>query len=352
MIEAIIPILIVCIALVGINIRHDGEALSINQANSVKGIAALLLVVVYIREVLDIMPISYRILAGGGYLLVSVFFFYSGYGITKKGKTNARYVESSVPKRILYLIELIVVSEIIYYCVHITLFGRRVELLDLIKCITGLTMLNGALWTVTAMVIILVCIWGLIKLDFFVQSKNRYTIISAIGVIVYILITLLRGRRGAWEMQSCFAFSLGAFLAESEGQGKICAVVKRTRSAVMFTVIFCVAFIAPYIFEFLIKRDSMVIRITFGTIASLSFILLMIFILERVKIENRFTRYIGTLFTEIYVFHGLVLNLLKFYFPSLFCGENSLMVSIICIVTALIVAIGVKKIEKILKRED
>lgn len=78
----------------------------------------------------------------------------------------------------------------------------------------------------------------------------------------------------------------------------------------------------------------------------------MIFILERVKIENRFTRYIGTLFTEIYVFHGLVLNLLKFYFPSLFCGENSLMVSIICIVTALIVAIGVKKIEKILKRED
>lgn len=60
MIEAIIPILIVCIALVGINIRHDGEALSINQANSVKGIAALLLVVVHIREVLDIMPISYR----------------------------------------------------------------------------------------------------------------------------------------------------------------------------------------------------------------------------------------------------------------------------------------------------
>ena len=83
MIEAIIPIAIVCIALVGISRRCNGEALSINQANSVKGIAALLLVVVHIREVLDVMPISYRILAGGGICLSQCFSSIQDMGLQK-----------------------------------------------------------------------------------------------------------------------------------------------------------------------------------------------------------------------------------------------------------------------------
>lgn len=110
-------------------------------------------------------------------------------------------------------------------------------------------MLNGALWTVTAMLIIQVCIWILAKLNFACKEKYQYTVIFAIGVIIYIIVTLLRGRRGAWEMQSCFAFVLGVFFVEAEEQIRI--IIKRTSSTFTFLVLFNVTFIAPYLFEVL-----------------------------------------------------------------------------------------------------
>jgi peptidoglycan/LPS O-acetylase OafA/YrhL len=326
--------------------REREDALSISQGNSVKGIAALLLVVVHIREVLDVMPISYKILATGGYLFVSIFFFYSGYGITKKQRSDGNYVSERLPKRILYLLELTVGSEILYYCVYVAAFGREIELLDALKCITGITALNGALWTVTAMLIIQACIWMLEKVGFLRNYKYRYTVMSVIGVIAYIAITLLRGRRGAWEMQSCFAFSLGCLFAEAENQMRETA----QKQKFLFAAVFVIAFIAPYISEFLLRKDVLIVRVVFGTLASLTFILLMVSILEQVKIGNRVTRYFGSMFTEIYIFHGIVLKVLKFYLPNLFNGNANLLASVISLAVVLLLTCGIKRVEDEVKQ--
>lgn len=341
MIEMIVPIIIGAIALVGITKNQDGLYLSVEQGNSLKGISALLLVIVHIRERLMYIPISYKGLASIGFCLVAAFFFYSGYGIIKQAIYKPRYITERLPRRIIYLIELIVVSEIIYYVIDILVFNREFSYIDMIKCITGYTMLNGAMWTVVAMLVIQIVLYCVCV----VRNNNKnYSLISAIGVIVYIAFTLLRGRRGAWEMQSCLAFVLGAFIAEHESV--INKKINDSKSIFKYLILFLITYSMPYIIRFLFNQDLLVVRVLFGSICSCAFIMIMLWLTNRVKISNSFTKYIGTMFTEVYLFHGIILDLMKFYYPSYFASNDSTILSIIL----LFIVVGVSALIKELKR--
>ncbi len=98
MANAVIIIFIVGGALYGAKSRVDDDALSLQQGNCLKGVAALLLVLIHINLSLTYTS-AYSILSAGGYLFVTIFFFYSGYGIIKKQKGNADYITKKLPKK-------------------------------------------------------------------------------------------------------------------------------------------------------------------------------------------------------------------------------------------------------------
>lgn len=340
MIEAIVPLLIIMISLIGIKRRKEEDFLSIEQGNALKGISALLLVVVHIRERLEVVPVSYRILAGGGYLLVSVFFFYSGFGIVKQSLTKEHYVLDRLPKRILYLIEIIIGSEMVYYAFAVVLFGRSFSALDMLKCVIGIEMVNGALWTVFAMLILQAIYYFCYRLGF-----RNYTLIAVIGWAIYIFISVLRGR-GSWEMQSCCSFVLGAYIAQNEKK----TVEKYSKNIVLLItsfIVFIASFMAPYIFEYWLYEDLMLIRVVAGTIASLSFTALMLFVVNKVIISNGIIIYTGTLFTEIYLWHGLIIDIVKKAYPSAFqAGRHYAVLSVLIIMLVVTIAAIVKSAKK------
>lgn len=329
MIEALVPIIIIAIALIGVNKREYCDYLSIEQGNSLKGIAALLLVVVHIRERLIPMPIAYKVLASIGFYLVAVFFFYSGYGIVKKAINDPEYVKK-FSRRELYLGYLIVVSELVYYSIHIIIFNREFKVFDMIKCITGVTMLNGAMWTVVAMLVIQL----ILHLGLYTKIKN-FTLLSIIGIIIYIVFALLRGR-GAWEMQSCIAFALGAFVAEHKG--KFDLKIDNGKSIFKYIVVFLLSYLSPYIIRYFIDEDMLAIRVLFGSICSCAYILIILWVVKRVKIINVSTKYVGKMFTEVYLFHGIILDLCRFYYSSYFTSNNSTILSFVLILVVLVIS--------------
>lgn len=317
MIESIVPALIIILSLIGVKRRKadDLSFLSLEQGNALKGVAALLLVIVHIRERLAIVPAAYKALAAGGYLLVAIFFFYSGYGITKKGTKEASYITARLPKRILYLIELILISETIYYGANVLLFGREFDYLDFLKCIFGITMLNGAMWTVVAMLIIQIVIF--IGRKIFKNMKLSY--LAAAGCLIYILITALRGR-GAWEMQSCLAFYMGAVIAEHEDY--VADSLHKCIPVIFAAVIFVVSFSVPYAIEHFTGTDNKLLRVVAGSIASITFLYCVLWLVSKIRIQNKAIVFLGTMFTEIYIWHGLILDLMKLCMPVLFEKES------------------------------
>jgi len=331
MTEILVLISIVITALWGFRKRGNTLYLSNSQGKIVKGISALFLVIIHIRQRLEVMPVTYRLLATGGYLFVSMFFFYSGFGITKNSFKDPDYLIKRLPRRIIYLFGLIFVSEVVYYLFSITLFENVFSVLYMIKCILGIRMLNGACWTLVAMIIIQMVFFLL-----FCLGSDRLFVNAVVGCVVYILISVLRGR-GAWEMQSCGAFVLGVLVAEKEDKFKELLEKRFFSYVVLFA--FVVSFSAPYISESITGRDYLFVRVFFGTIASVSFVISAILALSKVELYNGLIVLLGNISTEVYLWHGLIIDIMKKIIPGAFAeGSSYVLITFAILICVIIVS--------------
>lgn len=195
--------------------------------------------------------------------------------------------------------KMIAFSEFIYYVADVVLFKRESNIIDAIKCITGLSMINGAMWTICAMIVIQLVIYFM-KVS--LKSNSSYVLASLAGCIVYIFITIVRNR-GPWEMQSCCAFIIGAYVAEHES--KVRTMLKDKYRSIVFSSVsvFTFAFVMPYIAEMLFEYDYAAIRVVLGTISSSSFIIVMLCMISKMRIGNRSIQFVGEIATEIYFIH-------------------------------------------------
>ncbi len=332
MIEAVVPLCVAALAFLGVKKRVDSYYLSNEQGKVIKGVFALLLVIIHIRQRLEVMPVSYRLLASGGFLLVSVFFFYSGFGIAKKTMNEADYIKNRLPIRIIYLAGLIVVSEIVYYFFSICYFKNSFLLKDMFYSFLGIKMLNGACWTIVAMIIIQLIFYILYRC-----GSDRLTWNAIAGCVIYVAFSIARGR-GVWEMQSCGAFVLGVAFAENEDA--LSELFKNKIKFIISILLFVIAFSTPYIWEYYSAQDYIWVRILFGTVASCSFVLILFFVLYRIKLSNHTIVLIGNVSTEIYLWHGLIIDVVKKECPDCF-GRNGNYICISALILCLVLFIAV-----------
>ena len=118
------------------------------------------------------------------------------------------------------------------------------------------------------------------------------------------------------------------------------------RATSLFTVVvFILTFIIPYVSEAILNTDLLIVRFFFGTISSCSFIVIMLCFLWSYRTENYFTRYVGTLFAEIYLFHGIIIDLYRYYCPVMFGQVNCIFISLIILISVVFSASAIKKIE-------
>ena len=176
--------------------------------------------------------------------------------------------------------------------------GKEYDLPSVIKAVFGINLLNGAMWYIVALLII----YSATILFSAFNRNGGYTLIAVLAVGTYVLISALRGR-APHEMQSCIAYVIGAYYAEDVERKSN----KKMYNPLLLLEMFCVSFAAPYIFRHF-WVDSSVIRVVFGSLSSVFFVMLLIFMLEKVKIENEFLVQIGKVSTEIYLSHQLVIS--------------------------------------------
>ena len=150
-------------------------------------------------------------------------------------------------------------------------------------------------------------------------------------------------------MQSCFAFVLGVFAAENEKMLE--KITSQKRCFYIFFLSFGISFGFPYLSRTLLQQDFNCVRIFFGSVCSVSFMLCLLCIFRRIKIINPLTKYLGTIFTEIYLFHGIILDVAKKFFYKDFCSSNSIVLSVIMLFVVCTFAHVIKKLEILIKQK-
>ncbi|MCD7890152.1 MAG: acyltransferase [Oscillospiraceae bacterium] len=322
---------------------HD--TLSIAQSQVIRGLAAVLLVCVHIGNVLDYAGIYGSLLSPFGYLLVGIFLFYSGYGISLGLKKRNNKIDRSkyIAKHLIKYILLMIVVEGLYYVEYLAFSKETFSFLKMVKHLAGWDMLAGQMWTILTLVIIYATMIILFQLF---DWNGKEILISVICIGVYVFYLLLRGRP-FHEMQSCVAFVLGVAVASVPGlSAKIIPKQGKVKLIAVLVATVCFAFSNLVIYGVrYFWNDYHIVRVSMGWISVISFLVLLFNFLDVFVVGNKVLSKFGSVSTEIYLLHVFVINLFCWSFPQYFKSADSSLLSLLIIVVTVLLSFIVVKVK-------
>jgi len=280
-----------------------------------------------------------------GYLMVAVFLFFNGYGSFLSVKTKKDYLKGYPVKRILPLVFLFYLVQIIFTVTRY-LIGERISGKQAAYYLSGAQLSNPNAWYI----IMLPFFYLVFYLAFRILKSDAAAIIV---IFVCFIAYLLAGTRidhndwwicGEWWYNSAIFFPVGILFAKH--RDKIIAHLKRhyklylVLSILLLYPLFALSEVAQGIFSYygetwgapdtvLRRRICLLSQI----LVAFDFVFVSLMIGLKVRIGNRFLKFMGGLTLEFYLIHGLFVELCDHEFdggvPSPFPIGN---VALYCIV--------------------
>lgn len=259
-----------------------------------------------------------------GFMLVSVFFFWSGYGLYKSVVNKKRYLNRFFSKRVFPVWFPYLIVCFLFTLERIFILKERMPMWFKITNFTGVTIGYSFGWYVQAIIVFYV-------LFFLAFKYSRYNSDAItwiwIGVVSWIVLGLIIDHNdyflcGQWWYNSAILFPIGVTFANNEE--RIVAGLKKYYKALLPASI-----IAVYI-TFIISRFMEIHRGYYGQysgllpiikivsrfetllsqiVAALVFVIMIILICFKVRFSNKVLTFLGNHTLEIYLTHGFFLEI-------------------------------------------
>ena len=240
-----------------------------------------------------------------GYLLVSFFFFCSGYGLIKSMRTKEDYFKGFLVKRLNRVLMAFIITEVIYLIVRIV--NDVMEL-----------PLNPYSWFIYTIIILYIGFFLIYRRE----NKSSFLLMAvwilAYSVICYILI------KGNWWMNATPVFLLGIYIADHEDKIK-----KKIPMIIVAGVIFVVTFVLSEnrdaIYRAMNISDYGIINIAtiILQIVACSCFSLVIYLLasfkpdsEKENVISKVLSFYGSMTLEFYLIHGLFVQMFGHHFMN------------------------------------
>ena len=288
---------------------NDLDILSRENAECLKGVFAIVVLIHHLYQYTAIVSgksVLGIVLQLSGSWAVSIFFFYSGYGLmTSYKKIGEKYIKNFIKNRIIPFYKIICLLTIFYFIVRIFL-AEMFSYFFLIKSFTfgGTIIIAGWYLQVQLLLYILFYIINYYLKICKIRRKYIYIYIyiwvTVLGIYSKIMVFL--GFSKLWYVTS-FSFILG--ISWSIYKEKIDKVVKeRKKRYILFLtnlLLFC-------IFTLLIKFIKLDIIFTCSMLFFVNSIILFMY---KMSIKYFVTKFLGKISFGIYVMQGLFLVLFK-----------------------------------------
>lgn len=319
MIIFLLILLVISLINIRISPKNDyfkNDYLCKNQTTSIKGIFAILIVLVHSLSYIElnnniVNSLYSAFLTSLNQLLVACFFFYSSYGIAESFKKNDTYFTTFPLNRIfrtLLTYDFFALFYIIYYVIiGSTNYNWVLSLLTI-------TSLGNGNWFIFAILISYIIVY----IGFLIfKNLKHITSFSFIMTFIYsISICIIMKYKGLpynYYINTIFCFPFG--LLFSLNKEKIEQFVfEKKHYITTFIIVFCI-FIITYILQRFVLQSIDPLFLTYN-LCSISFMSLIILFNAKVKLYNRIIHFLGKYSFGIYLIQMLIMKLVQKYFTT------------------------------------
>lgn len=296
-----------------------------------------------------------------GYFCVAMFIMCSGYGLYKSYQAKPNYLKGFFTRRILPLIIAFYSTGLIFFLARV-LMKEEMNGWKIFCYISGWGLPNPNAWFVVAMPYFYACFYLAFR---FGKTEGMKIAGTILGVAIYTVIGACVNHndywmRGEWWYNSVHLFWIGILFARYEA--KLLAFFKK--HYYLYLVLAAAATYGFFQLSMYFKSvygyygelnpslsQGMVIRNRFITLsaemlASLAFVLTVLILSMKLKINNRILAFMGTITLEFYLIHGLFLELFAYSFcdvvPSIVRITNVFLLIIVVLVPSILSALFLK----------
>lgn len=276
------------------------EALSLSQSKALQGFCSVCVMLHHIGQKTCAPWLPSEVITPGlecfvsiGYLLVSVFLFFSGFGLYKSYQDKPDYLQGYFGRRCFHPILVLLLTTLAMVAVRSRL-GEKVSFSGPFH-LTGPVMLNGYSWFVYTLLIFYVLFYLAFK---YFKSKKSATLCVLIGVFLYIFFCDW-WMYGTWWYNSSLSFAVGILFARYETR-----LIQNMRKYYMLylpaaSACTCVFFALGY------HTQNAFVQMS----ASCTFVILLLLLNMKLKIGNKLLTILGNITLEFYLLHGIFLQI-------------------------------------------
>ena len=335
--------------------QWNEECFSLEQMKAVQAVAALCIVLHHVgqKTCADWLPKG-QIIPGLepfvpiGYLLVSIFLFCSGYGLYKSYCTKENYLKGFCRKRILPVVLTGYMVTLLYFVTRLVM-GEHMSVGRAIGYLTGLRLCNTNGWFVYALPVLYLGFY--FGFRFCKKERNAFLVTTLVALIYIWIGTCINHNDilfcGEWWYNSIIAFPAGLYFARFERP-----VTEHIRRFYLIYLILALLLYNP-LFELgeiaqmrlsyygeswgaehiILRRWGCVIA---QALISFDFLCIVWLLSMKIKLGNRLLAFFGTITLELYLVHGLFVELFSRSFlgnrkPIFFCSNVALYICIVLI---------------------
>ena len=299
------------------------DYMSRENTTSVNGLFILLVFLNHIQSYVTLPEGFHRLTLAFGQLMVAMFLFYSGYGVTESIKKKGQEYVKSIPVfRAGKVLLMFSVSVLIYTLLDVVLhisFTPRQFLLSLI----GWESMGNSNWYI----FVVLCLYLISWISF--SCRNRRISVLLMGILSLLLYLILREHKPSWWYNTIIAYPIGTYFS----LGREWIRTKEDQKGV-----YPVLLISACLIVFLCKPYA-----AHGSVHSImtaAFCIVVLAVTKKIPAYNPVFYWLGKHLFEIYILMRIPMIVLQ---PMVHSGITTLLYFLICFATTLLLAAGYHK---------
>lgn len=322
------------------------EGYNFRNTNALKGILALSIVLCHLTSRVDheLPFVSFTVMGSIG---VGCFFFLSGYALIFSMKKRTDYMQCFIKKRFIKIL-IPYLLMLVCYVIVICVIGER-TFIDVILSFSGGYPVSNS-WYVFACLYCYFLFWLAFYKDQKMEKFVNAMMIIIVGIILYTLVTATLFKWNDWWYKTIVCFPLGLIWGYYHEKIQMFLQKKYLGIFVVSCIFFVLSYLLPSIMGRLFRLHGNYIWLLNDIFMGISGTLLIAILLYKICVSNVVTNFLGDISYEIYLFHGFMMDSLKYVgggiTPITYVQQE--VYGIIVVVFTIVIAMAFHKINKIL----
>lgn len=306
MISLLLVLVLICT--LGVQIKKNGihnDYMSRTQTIAIRGIFACIIFASHLRGYITLSNVGDQIydyiLSLIGQCMVSVFFFYSGYGIMSGYKNKEKYEQSFLQKRLFFTWFHFAVAVVLYDVMNLFL-NIRYPLQIQVLSFTGWETIGNSNWFMFDTFLLYIIVWISFKLLSFIsknaEEKQKY-FSMIVAILTGIMIVILHLVKESWWYDTLLCFPFG--ILYSRYQEKIDKSLKNCKKYLIIGVFSVFLFVAFYRMGNFLSYN----------VCACFFVFVITWFSMKVKVENKILNWLGKNSFYIYIYMRIPMIMLS-----------------------------------------